>query len=393
MDKVLVTGGAGFIGSHLVDALVKQGYEVRIIDNLDPQVHTSKCEYINPNAEFLRYDVRHYDSVVQAMWGVDVVVHLAASVGVGQSMYNIREYVENNSLGGANILQAILRCKQKYIKKIVVASSMSCYGEGAYYCTHGYDNPINTKLIYPPIRSISQLENKLWELLCPDCGAALVPLPTNESKPLEPTSIYAITKRDHEEMFLMFGRAYKIPTIALRFFNVYGPRQSLSNPYTGVAAVFSSRLLNNKSPIIFEDGSQSRDFVHVNDIVQALILSIQNDTIYSEVFNVGTGMSTNLLQLLDLIKGQLRESRLLNARVQQDIIDADTPPAKIIEKFREGDVRHCYADISKISQLLGYSPTVLLKEGVKDLISWAKDQESCDKVDQATKELEERGLV
>ena len=267
--RILVTGGAGFVGSHLVDALLARGHIVRVLDNLDPQVHGSTGRpngHLNRDAEFHHADVRDLAAVRRAVEGVEVVFHLAAAVGVGQSMYRIRDYVDVNSLGGANVLQAVIDRKSR-VEKLVVASSMSIYGEGAYRC--GTCGPV-----HPSLRPREQMRERQWEARCPSCGAEVASIPTPETKPLLPTSIYAVSKRDHEEMFVCCGNAYGIPTVALRYFNIYGPRQSLSNPYTGAAAIFSSRLLNGNAPLIFEDGQQTRDFVHVSDIVAGTILAL-----------------------------------------------------------------------------------------------------------------------
>ncbi|MFH1125634.1 MAG: SDR family NAD(P)-dependent oxidoreductase [Candidatus Altiarchaeota archaeon] len=265
--KILVTGGAGFIGSHIVDKLVEEGHEVRILDNLEPQVHQGrKPDYLNKKAEFMLGDVRNKEDLEKALEDVEVVFHDASAVGVGQSMYKIRHYADVNTMGTANMLE-LLVTKENSVKKVIVASSMSIYGEGTYDCArHG--------TIYPKLRTQEQLKKHDWELKCPECGEKIRPMPTPEEKPLQPTSIYAITKRDQEEMCLAVGNAYGIPTVALRYFNVYGPRQALSNPYTGVAAIFSSRIKNNNPPLIFEDGMQARDFVYVTDVAEANMLVI-----------------------------------------------------------------------------------------------------------------------
>ena len=257
--NVLVTGGAGFIGSHIVDALVERGHRVRILDSLVSQVHEDGLpEHLNPAAEFVRGDVCDTSAVEQALEGIDVVFHEAAEVGVGQSMYEVERYVRANDLGTAVLLENLIK-QPKRIKKLIVASSMSIYGEGAYNCA-------SCGLVYPQLRAETQLLERRWEMECPKCGIALSAAGTGEDKPLFPTSVYAITKQDQEQFCLVIGRAYGIPTVALRYFNVYGPRQALSNPYTGVCAIFSSRLLNNQPPMIFEDGEQTRDFVHVNEL-------------------------------------------------------------------------------------------------------------------------------
>jgi len=262
--RILVTGGAGFIGSHLVDALVEKGHDVVIYDSLEPQVHQKNKipDYLNKRAEFVKSDVRDKNKLKEVVRNVDIVCHQAAMVGVGQSMYQIESYMDVNTLGTAKLLDILVN-EEHSVKKLVVASSMSVYGEGKYTCEE-------CGVGYPKLRPKEQLSAKEWEMKCPNCGKEVKAVPTDEDKPLHPTSIYAISKRDQEEMSLVTGRAYGIPTVALRYFNVYGPRQSLSNPYTGVCAIFSSRIKNNSDPIIFEDGWQSRDFTSVYDIVQAI---------------------------------------------------------------------------------------------------------------------------
>jgi dTDP-L-rhamnose 4-epimerase len=371
--KLLVTGGAGFVGSHLVDALVRRGYGVRIFDALDPQVHgngTGAKGYVHPEAEFMRGDVRDPVAVRRAVEGVDAIFHFAAAVGVGQSMYRLRDYVEVNTLGAANVLQAVIDGSGR-VERMIVASSMAIYGEGGYRCAAC--GPVS-----PSLRDRAPVRDRQWELRCPCCAGVVTSSPTAEDKPLAPRSAYAITKRDQEEIFLCTGEAYQVPTIALRFFNIYGPRQSLSNPYTGAAAIFSSRLLNDRSPLIFEDGLQTRDFIHVSDIVAAAVLALEAPANGCEVFNVGTGRPSSILTLA----GLLRESLGCG------------PEATILHKFREGDIRHCYADISRIRERLGFAPQVRLEDGIGDLVEWVQAQaEAVDMVDDATRELHEKGLT
>lgn len=370
--KVLVTGGAGFVGSHTVDALLAKGHEVRVFDNLAPQVHGANAGipgYLSKDVEFVRGDVRDRDAFSKAVIGMDAVFHLAAAVGVAQSMYEVYDYVAVNSLGGAVLLDILVKEKNK-IQKVIVASSMSIYGEGQYQCE-------NCGVVYPKLRSNLQLEQRDWEMRCPHCHQSVKPMPTNEEKPLFPTSIYAITKRDHEETFLVTGRAYKLPTVAMRYFNIYGSRQALSNPYTGVAAIFCSRFLNHKPPIVFEDGEQSRDFTHVSDIVQANMLALEKAEADYEMFNVGTGTPMTIRQVGNLLRDHLAPDLEL----------------QIMGQYRAGDIRHCYADISKIQQKLGYEPKVPFKTGLNELISWVKDQEAMDLVDKAKEQLIERKLV
>jgi dTDP-L-rhamnose 4-epimerase len=370
--QILVTGGAGFIGSHLVDALLERGHRVRVLDNLSPQVHgrrPSVPAYLNPRAEFVKGDVRSRPNLRVALDGVDTVFHEAAAVGVGQSMYEIRRYVDVNTYGGAVLLDVLANEKHS-VRKLIVASSMSIYGEG------GYDCP-GCGRVYPSLRPETQLAARDWEMRCPRCSRPVEARPTDEEKPLAPTSIYAVTKRDHEEMFLSVGRAYRLPTVALRYFNVYGSRQALSNPYTGVAAIFSSRLLNGRAPLVFEDGEQTRDFTHVQDIVQANLLAMESSAGDYEVFNVGTGVPTSVRRVAELLAQHL---------------GMDLPP-EIAQQFRAGDIRHCYADISKIRRVLGYEPSVPFEEGVGALVEWARDQRPEDGVERARQELAAKSLI
>ena len=371
MSKVLVTGGAGFIGSHLVDALLERGHEVIIYDNFEPQVHKKEPDYLNKNAELIRADMIDRDTLEVAVKDAEIIFHQAAMVGVGQSMYQIEKYVGVNTFATAKLLD-ILANEEHSIKKLIVASSMSIYGEGAYQCD-------DCGMVYPALRSEEQLGRKQWEMTCPDCRKDVMPVPTTESKPLQPTSIYAVTKKDQEEMSLAIGRSYGIPTVALRYFNVYGPRQSLNNPYTGVCAIFSSRIKNNNPTLIFEDGLQSRDFVSVHDIAEANMLAMESSNANYEMFNVGTGKATNILEIAQLL------IKLYNK-------DSNLNP-EITNKCRAGDIRHCFADISKIKNKLGYKPKVDFEDGMKELVDWGEKEEAMDKFKEAHEELFRRGLV
>ncbi|MCL7983845.1 MAG: NAD-dependent epimerase/dehydratase family protein [marine benthic group bacterium] len=373
--RILVTGGAGFIGSHLVDALVERGHRVRVLDNLDPQVHGEAAEPVSIGGhlksgavEFLHGDVRDPEAVAAALRDIDLVSHQAAAVGVGQSMYRISDYVQANCEGTGILLQAIID-RERPIERLVVASSMSIYGEGQYRCeAHG--------TLYPPLRPVAQLERGDWEMRCPACDAVLAPAPTPEEKPLHPTSVYAVSKRDQEELCLSVGGAYGIPTVALRYFNVYGPRQSLNNPYTGVAAIFTCRLLNRRAPVVFEDGVQSRDFVHVSDIVEANLLALEPNRAAGEAVNVCTGRSLGLRELTNALRDRL-----------------GGPEPEYADRFRKGDIRHCYGDPEKARDLLGFEARVRFEDGIDDLAAWAEGQEAVDRVDVARRELEEAGLT
>lgn len=368
--NILVTGGAGFIGSHLVDALVENGHRVRILDSLVEQVHGGKVpEHLNKEAEFIKADVCDAEAVAKALDGIDVVYHEAAEVGVGQSMYEIVRYVKANDLGTAVLLEEMIKRSDQF-KKLVVASSMSIYGEGAYR------NPQSGEDVYPQLRSDEQLASHSWELTDAD-GTILEPIGTTEEKTLFPTSVYAVSKQDQEQYCLAVGRAYKIPTVALRYFNVYGTRQALSNPYTGVCAIFSSRLMNDQRPTIFEDGGQTRDFVHVSDIVEANLLALETDKANYHAINIGTSHPISVGEI----------SELLAKGLGKQIVP------EYVGKYREGDIRHCVADISKARKLLNYEPKVNLEEGLIALLDWVKNQEADDRVEAATAELAAHSLV
>jgi dTDP-L-rhamnose 4-epimerase len=369
MKNILVTGGACFIGSHLVDALVERGHRVRVLDAVVEQVHgTTGPQYLNPEAEFVQGDVCDAALVDRALDGIDVVYHEAAEVGVGQSMYEIARYVRANDLGTAVLLDQVVK-RRPQIEKLMVASSMSIYGEGAYVC--GACGPVQ-----PALRELAQLLDRDWELNCPRCGAKVKPIPTNEDKPLIPSSIYAISKQDQEQFCLVVGRAYNIPVVALRYFNVYGPRQALSNPYTGVCAIFSARLLKDQAPLVFEDGEQTRDFVHVSDIVQANLLALETDKANYQTLNVGTGSPISITEISNML------AHGLNKKI--------TP--QITAKYREGDIRHCVADISRARTLLGYEPKVKLADGIPELLEWVRQQQVGD-TSKANTELEQHQLV
>ncbi len=367
--KTLITGGAGFIGSHLVRELVQRGDQVVVLDSLEEQVHGSNAPNLPGSVELIVGDVGDPAAADRALAGVDRVVHLAAAVGVGQSMYEIARYTERNTMQTAVFLERVVT-QRPLPRRLVVASSMSIYGEGEYECSrHGR--------VAPPPRPEEQLLARQWELLCPYCNSELQPVGTCEAKALIPTSIYAITKRDHEELCLVTGAAYGIPAVALRFFNVYGPGQALSNPYTGVAAIFASRLLNGRPPIIFEDGRQSRDFVHVSDIVRGIMLALDSDRAVGHAINLGTGRPTAVVEIAQALSAGL---------------DTDVEPVRN-EQYRAGDIRHCVADPRRAHELLGFEAATTLEDGMRALVRWLADQEAVDRVDDATGELAARGLA
>jgi len=370
--RVLITGGAGFIGSHLADRLLAEGHEVRALDNLDRQVHPAgeRPDYLAGDVELQVGDVRDHNAVRQALEGMDAVVHFAAAVGVGQSMYEIERYTSINAIGAAVLLEEAVE-RREQISKLLVASSMSIYGEGQYR------NPQTGESgLAPGLRPESQLAAREWDVLADD-GTPLEPEPTAETKPLRPTSIYAIGKRDHEEMVLAVGAAYGIPAVALRFFNVYGERQALSNPYTGVAAIFSSRLLNDRPPLVFEDGKQTRDFIDVRDIVRCCALALQQDGADGRTLNVGTGRPTSVVEV---------------ARVIARGLGKDLEP-EVVNEFRAGDIRHCYAETQLANELLGFRAEIPFEAGMHELLAWLEGQEAADSVDAAREALVARGLA
>lgn len=368
--NILVTGGAGFIGSHLVDRLISQGYKVRILDNLTPQVHQAKIpDYLNKKAEFIKGDVTEIKDIKKAVDGIDAIFHEASVVGVGQSMYDIKKYVYQNSLGTARLLDYLANNKHS-TKRLLVASSMSSYGEGLYNCKKC--GPIR-----PSLRTDEQMSQKKWELLCPNCKSILTPIGIPETESFKCNSIYAVTKQSQEDMFMIFGKAYGIPTTALRYFNVYGPRQSLSNPYTGVAAIFLSRLKNDNPPIIYEDGLQTRDFISVYDIADANVACLEDERSFGKIFNVGTNNPVAIKEIAEIL------AKLLGKNIKPTIA----------EKFRSGDVRHCSSDISLIKNTLGWQPSWSFEKGMQDLINWGEKQEAKDTFDEATKELRSKGLL
>ncbi|MEN3353562.1 MAG: dTDP-L-rhamnose 4-epimerase [Betaproteobacteria bacterium] len=369
-QHVLITGGAGFFGSHLADELLARGYRVRALDSLAAQVHgehARRPDYLDPDVELLVGDVRDPDTVRRALHGVDAVYHFAAVVGVGQSMYEVLHYTDVNNVGTAVLLEALI---QRPVQKLVVASSMSLYGEGLYRTLSGEVRVVGE-------RSLEQLRRADWEWRDAD-GSPLTAMATPESKVPALASVYALSKFDQERLCLMIGRAYNIPTVALRFFNAYGPRQALSNPYTGVLAIFASRLLNDNPPRIFEDGYQLRDFVSVYDIAQACRLALETPAAAGEVFNVASGSVYTVCEIAHRMAKVMGREHVL---------------PEITGKYRVGDIRHCFADIAKAREILGYQPQVKLDDGLMELAAWLEGQAAVDRVAQASAELASRGLT
>ncbi len=369
-ETVLITGGAGFIGSHLADELLAHGYRVRVLDNLDTQVHGAtgmRPDYLNPEAELLVGDVRDPSAVRRALDGVDAVYHFAALVGVGQSMYQATRYTDVNNIGTAVLLEAL---SQHPVKRLIVASSMSVYGEGRYVTAEG-------ESAQPTERTLAQMKRGDWEVYDSE-GRCLTPIPTDENKIPALASVYALSKYDQERLCLVMGKAYNIPTVALRFFNAYGTRQALSNPYTGVLAIFASRYLNGRPPLITEDGRQQRDFVSVRDIARACRLALTAPDAPGGVFNVGSGRPMSVSAIADQMAHALNCEHI-------------TP--EITGKYRVGDIRHCYANIQLAKEVLGYEPQVTLDEGLTELCAWLEGQNAVDHAEDAQRELSARGLA
>ncbi|MFX1477864.1 MAG: NAD-dependent epimerase/dehydratase family protein [Promethearchaeota archaeon] len=372
--KILITGGAGFIGSHLVDKLVEDNnHKVTIYDNLSEQVHRSgetSPDYLNNKSEFIKGSIADYNKIEEVIKEHEIIFHLAAKVGVGQSMYQISNYIDDNVLGLANMLNILVNSNHN-VEKVIIASSNTVYGEGKASCG-------NCGIVFPEFRDKAQLDKKQWDLQCPTCGSQMKSLLTDELTPLDPNSIYALSKKVQEDMSLMVCQTYGLKLIILRFFLVYGPRQALSNPYTGVCSIFSSQLLHGKPPIIFEDGMQTRDFVYVDDVCRALILAMNNRNNPNEIFNVGTGIPIKIKDVAEII------------------IEKLNPKLKPIysQQYRVGDIRHCVADISKIKSKLGFEPKFSFKMGIEELVNWIKTQNGViDRTEEAISELEEKGLL
>ena len=367
-EKVLITGGAGFIGRHLARALLDKGDGVRVLDSLIGQVHAdrSALHELGPDVEFHEGDVRDGDAVARALQGVDKVVHLAAEVGVGQSMYAVDRYVSVNDLGTATLFQKLI---DRPVKRVVVASSMSIYGEGLY---RDRDGALHEDVLRGP-----RNPDGTWDPLDRQ-GRPMEPVPTPESKRPTLASVYAISKYTQERLTLTLAPAYGMEGVALRLWNAYGPGQALSNPYTGVLAIFASRLHNGVPPVIFEDGQQRRDFVHVADVARAFILALGHPKAAGGVYNVGSGEDRTVEEVATLLAESMGRS--------------DLPP-EIAGKARAGDIRHCIPDIDRICEDLGYEPLADFREGLAELAEWVARQEAVDRVAEARRELEARGLV
>jgi dTDP-L-rhamnose 4-epimerase len=370
---VLITGGAGFIASHCASVFLRNGYRVRALDSLDQQIHGPERKppsYLDRRVELLIGDVRSTKTVRRALADVDAVLHLAARVGVGQSMYEVADYADVNSRGTAVLLEAMIeRARRRPFNRLVVASSMSIYGEGRYRASDG-------QLLDNLARSSGQLKRGLWEP-ADGSGQPLEAVPTDESKPPSMLSVYALSKYDQERLCLIVGGAYDIPTVALRFFNVYGPHQALSNPYSGVLAIFAARLLNERPPLIFEDGEQRRDFVYASDVAEACHLALEVEGAIGRVFNIGSGQPVAIKEVAQLL------AETLGVSLEPEITG----------ECRVGDVRHCFPDISAARAVLGYQPRIQLRAGLTELVSWLKGRVAVDRAGEARAALAARGLT
>lgn len=371
MATILITGGAGFIGSHTADALVGQGHSVRVLDTLDPQIHGTSGgfpAYMNPAVECVQGDVCDVSQVAQALQGVDAVYHFAALTGVGQSMYDLSAYVHTNCTGTAALLEAILK-RGKPIRRLVLASSRAVYGEGTHVCSvHG--------TVYPGMRSREAMERGEFAATCPVCGAAASPVPTAEDRPLEPISVYGWTKKQQEEQCQYVAKTFGLPVTVLRYFNVYGSRQSLQNPYTGVVSIFYSRILADQPISVYERGTPGRDFVHISDVVRANLAALERDTPPGTCVNVGSGQRHSILDVAETLAKIIGKPARLEDRGE----------------FRVGDIHFCYADQTRARQLLGIDPQVSLEAGLQEFVAWARSQQSVDLYQKTVDELQRHGL-
>jgi dTDP-L-rhamnose 4-epimerase len=367
--RILITGGAGFIGRATTAHLVQCGWHVIALDNLDPQIHGTARPIMPEGAELVLGDVRDKVLITALIGEVDAVMHLAARTGVGQSMYALADYVATNTGGTASLLEALIQGAH-HVQKLVVASSRAIYGEGAYRCDE-------CGLVSPNLRLREQLDAGLWEVLCPNCSVQVRPVPTAENKILMPGSVYAITKRDQEEMCLCVGQAYGIETIALRYFNVYGAGQSPSNPYTGVIPAFATHVLSGRAAEVYEDGSPLRDFVHVEDVARANVLALNTSHDVAVPLNIGSAEPVSIFQAAATVTCAL----------------GGKYAPQMSGRFRVGDVRHCYADIARAQRILGYEPSIMFEEGIRGMVDWLRSQYRGDFSAQAASELAAHGLL
>ncbi|MDF2613499.1 MAG: NAD-dependent epimerase/dehydratase family protein [Clostridia bacterium] len=373
--KVLITGGAGFIGSNLALKLLDKDYEVVLLDNLSKQIHGENPEesytynLIKNKCELIVGDATNFEDWKRALEGVDIVVHLAAETGTGQSMYEINKYVDINIAGTAKLMEIITNEKNQ-VKKVVVAASRAVYGEGKFQCNeHG--------IIYPVSRKDKDMSQGDFEVKCPICNKNVAMLPTDEDSKLHPTSVYGHTKQSQEELCMIVGKSINLPVVAFRFQNVYGPGQSLKNPYTGILSIFSTRIKNGNDINIFEDGLETRDFVYIDDVTDAIVLGIESDKANFESFNVGSGEKIDVLTVANILKGKYES----NVNI------------KVSGKYRLGDIRHNLGDLTKIKTLLGYEPKVRFIDGISKFVDWVEQQNiESDNYEASIEEMKKKGL-
>lgn len=375
MKRVLITGGAGFIGSNLALKLLNRGYEVTVIDNLNKQIHGEDPEksytynLIKGKVNFIKGDVNHIQDWQKALEDVNIVVHLAAETGTGQSMYEINKYIDSN-IGGTSKLLELLTNEQHKVEKLIVAASRAVYGEGKFECEkHG--------IVYPKSRLEEDMSKGDFEVKCPICKNMVTMLPTDEESALHPTSVYGFTKQAQEQLCMIVGKSIKLPVVAFRFQNVYGPGQSLKNPYTGILSIFSTRIKNSNDINIFEDGYETRDFVYIDDVTDAIMLGIENDNANFKVFNVGSGEKIDVLAVANTLKDKYGTNVRIN----------------VTGNYRLGDIRHNLGDLSYIRENLNYDPKVSFKEGISNFVDWVEKQEiESDNYDKSIQEMKDKGL-
>lgn len=373
--KVLITGGAGFIGSNLALKLKKLGHHVVILDNLSKQVHGEDINnsytynLVKDEVEFIKGSVTDINDFRKALKDIDVVIHLAAETGTGQSMYEIIHYVDVN-VKGTSILLELLTNEFKNVKKVILASSRSIYGEGKYYCE-------KDSYVYPIERKEQDMDNNDFEVKCPICNGEVEFCLTDEESMSHPSSVYGFTKKAQEDLSMLVCKSINIPLTVFRFQNVYGPGQSLKNPYTGILSIFSTIIKNGNDINIFEDGLETRDFVYIDDITDAIVLSLNNDKSNYQIFNIGSGEKTDVITVANTLKEKYKASTKI----------------KISGNYRLGDIRHNQADLTKIKELLGYSPKVNFKTGISNFIDWVEGQKiEKDNYEESIKEMKEKGL-
>jgi len=377
MKNILITGGAGFIGSNLCLTLVEKGYNITVLDNLSPQIHGSDAKNnsflylsIKDKVKFIEGDIRNREDIKLAIQGNDVIVHLAAETGTGQSMYEIEKYSSVN-IGGTALMLDILANNVHSIKKIVVASSRSIYGEGKYYSKEN-------GFVYPKHRNATDMSNGDFEVKYNDSNDLLELVATDEESKIHPSSVYGITKQNQEQMIMTVCPTIGIQPVAFRYQNVYGPGQSLSNPYTGILSIFSTLIRNEKEINIFEDGKESRDFVFIDDVVSATILGLEKQEANQNIFNVGSGIPTDVIT----VANELMKNYNVNV------------PLTISGNFRLGDIRHNYADLSKISSTLGFKPKYSFEDGIKIFAEWVLTQKIEEsKYEKSVTEMKDKGLL